>query len=170
MNHYKITFIHGNQFENKGLSDGLIENYGIYDEDSLHIVNLTEYANKRFPEYSIFKQLTVRHQPEVAAYFLTQLGIVVFLNMTKYDEKNLQAYGKMGTFLFPDELTEKQVESLKEFAKTISDYDVSINYDLFIDNGILDSKMIQSTNRESPLELVNIYLNRKKNKQGPNLS
>ena len=48
MNHYKITFIHGNQFENKGLSDGLIENYGIYDEDSLHIVNLTEYANKRF--------------------------------------------------------------------------------------------------------------------------
>lgn len=70
----------------------------------------------------------------------------------------------------PDELTEKQAESLKEFAKTISDFDISINYDLFIDNGILDSKMIQSTNHESPLDLVNVYLNRKKNKQGPNLS
>ena len=170
MEHYKITFIHGDQFENKGLFDGLIENYGIYGEDSLHIANLTEYANKMFPEYSVFKQSTIRHQPEVASYLFTQLGIIVFLNMTRYDEKNLQKYGKMGTFLLPDELTKKQEESLKEFAKTISDFDVSLNYDLFIDNGLLDSKMIQSSNHESPLELVNVYLNRKKNKQGPNLS
>ncbi len=164
MDNYKITFIHGNQFENKHLLDGEIENCGICDEDSLHIVNLVNYAQKTFPEFSLFQKLTIRHQPEVISYFLTRLGIIVFLNMTRYDEKNLRTYGKMGTFLLPDELTEKQVESLKKFAESISDFDVSINYNLSIDSGILDSKMIQSHNHETPLELVEIYLNRTKTK------
>lgn len=72
----------------KDLIDGEIVNYGKYNVDSLHVQNLLDYANKNFKEYSIFQKLSIRHQPEVVSYFLTKLGIIVFLNMTKYDDKH----------------------------------------------------------------------------------
>ena len=168
MDNYKIAFIHGNNFEEKGLIDGEIVNYGKYNVDSLHVQNLLDYANKNFKEYSIFQKLSIRHQPEVVSYFLTKLGIIVFLNMTKYDDKHLKKYGKSGMFLLPDQLTEKQQTSLIEFAKNIENFDVMINYDISIDTGILDSKTIQGFNHETPLELINVYLKRINNKNNIN--
>lgn len=160
MSDYKISFIHGNNFLEKGLLDGSIEFCGETTIDSLHVVNLLNYANQKFPEVSIFNQLSIRHQPEVVSYFLTKLGIVVFLNMTKYDSEHLNKYGKMGMFLLPDELTDKQRESLISFAESISEFEVSINYDLSIEMGILDSKSIQGFNHETPKELFDIYFQR----------
>ncbi len=162
MNEYKIAFIYGNNDESKGMVDGKIEFYGSMNSDALHIAYLLDYAKTKFPEMKIFDMLTIRHQPEIVAYFLTKLGITVFFNMTKYDSNNLKKYGKMGMLMVPDQLSSAQIESLKKFTTEINDFDIIINYDLSIDTGILDSKMIRSFDHETPLELINIYLERNK--------
>jgi len=159
MDNYKIAFIHGENFENKGLSDGSIELYGDITKDSLHVAYLLDYAKKRFSDIPIFDRLTIRHQPEIVAYFLTKLGIIVFFNMTKYEENHIKRYGKNGMLMLPETLTEKQKEALKKLAADISDFNISINYDLTLD-GILDSKTIQGFNHETPSELIEIYLKR----------
>lgn len=168
MNNYKIAFIHSDNFEEKGLLDGKVEFLGEITKDSLHVNCLLDYANQNFSEFSIFKKLSIRHQPEVVAYFLTKLGIVVFLNLTKYDEEHLRRYGKMGMIMLPDTLTLNQRESLINFAESISDFDISINYDLSIETGILDSKTIQGFNHEKPKELLDIYFKRA-NKEDSNI-
>lgn len=160
MDDYKIAFIHGDNYIEKGLLDGQIEFCGKYDKDSLHVINLLDYAKEKFSEETIFEKLTSRHQPEVISYFLAKMGIIVFLNMTKYDEEHLRKYKKSGMFLMPDELTEKQKESLISFCSRISDFNIIINYDLTIDMGLLDSKTIMGFNHETPLELINTYFER----------
>lgn len=137
--------------------DGNIEFIGAIEKDSLHVVSLLEYAQNTFSQLPIFNQLTIRHQPEIIAYFLTRMGIAVFFNMTRYDENNLKKYGKTGMLMLPDQLTQKQETSLKEFSQSISDFSICINYDLTIESGILDSKMIQGCNHEKPLELLECY-------------
>lgn len=168
MDNYKIAFIHGDNFKDKGLIDGKFEVCGENSKDSLHVMNLLDYANLNFPEVSIFQKLSIRHQPEVISYFMTKLGIIVFLNMTKYDDEHLRKYGRSGMFMLPDELTDKQKESLIEFAKSIENFDIMINYDLSIDTGILDSKTIQGFNHETPQELIDIYLKRVNSKDSSN--
>jgi len=160
MDDYKIALIHGDNFEDRGLIDGKLEYCGEISKDSLHVVNLLNYAKQNFPDISIFQQLSVRHQPEIISYFLTKLGYVVFLNMTRYDSEHLKKYGKFGMFLLPDKLTDNQKEALNDFCSSISNFDISINYDLSIDTGILDSKTIQGFNHEKPIDLLNVYLNR----------
>ena len=160
MDNYKIALIHSDSFEDRGLMDGQFEVCGEINKDSLHVMNLLDYANNKFSEMSIFQKLSVRHQPEVVSYFLTKLGIIVFLNMTKYDNEHLKKYGKMGMLLLPDELTDRQKDTLIKFAEKISDFDIYINYDLSIDTGILDSKTIQGFNHETPRELIDIYFKR----------
>lgn len=165
MDKYKIALIYGNNFVEKGIEEGKIDYCGEMGSDSLHVVSLLNYAKEKFSEIPVFQQLSIRHQPEVIAYFLTRLGIIVFFNMTKYDENHIKKYGRNGMFMMPDELTPKQEESLKEFTKSINDFKCSINYDLTIDTGILDSKIIQSLNHETSNEIVDIYLERKKENQ-----
>ena len=155
---YKIVFIHGDQFKEKGLEDGKIEFCGAYEEDNLHSFNLLTYAKEKFSEMPIFNQLNVRHQPEVIAYFLTKLGIMVFLNSTKYDEISLKKYGRSGIFLMPDSPTEKQQNTLLELTNTMSSFDTSINYNLLMEDGILNSKQISNINQEKPIDLANKYL------------
>jgi len=72
----------------------------------------------------------------------------------------MKKYGKFGMFLLPDKLTDNQKEALNDFCSSISNFDISINYDLSIDTGILDSKTIQGFNHEKPIDLLNVYLNR----------
>ena len=164
MDNYKIAFIHSDKFEHKNLNDGQIVYHGKMIEDSFHVINLLEYARNNFSDVSVFNQLTIRHQPEIISYFLSKLGIIVFLNMTKYDDKNLKKYGRSGMFMMPDELTDKQVESLKQFAETIPNFSVFINYDFNLDTGLLDAKSLHGFDKETPRELIDIYLERYKNK------
>ena len=107
MDNYKIAFINGNGVEDKGLMDGQIDYCGEISSDALHITNLLEYTKNHFSDIPVFNQLNIRHQPEVVAYFLTRLGIIVFFNMTRYDDIHLKKYGRNGTFMLPDELTDK---------------------------------------------------------------
>lgn len=160
MNENKIALIYDHDDINKGFTDGQIEFYGNMEQDSLHIAYLLDYARSKFPEIPIFQQLTLRHQPEVAAYFLTRLGMIVFLNMTKYDPEHLKKYGKMGMLMLPDQMTPAQIESLKQFVADIQDFDISIHYNLSIDMGMLDAKTIIGLNHETPMELMNLYFER----------
>lgn len=161
MDKYKIALIYGDNFIEQGKEEGRIEYCGEIENDSLHVVSLLNFAKDNFPEIPVFQQLSIRHQPEVVAYFLTRLGIIVFFNMTKYDDNHMKKYGRNGMFMMPDELTPKQEEALKEFSESINNFKCSINYDLTIDTGILDSKIIQSLNHETSNDIIDIYLQRK---------
>lgn len=164
MDNYKIAFINGNNFEDRNIIDGGIDYYGEIDSDSLHVMSLLEYAKNNFSDIPVFNQLTIRHQPEVVAYFLTRIGIIVFLNMTRYDEQHLKRYGKMGMLMMPDKLTDNQIEALNQFVEEISDFSIVVNYDLSIDTGMLDSKSIQGFAGEKPKDIIETYLERKKEK------
>lgn len=157
---YKGALIHGAGHSERGINDGELETLGLLDgEDNFHSKVLLDYAKEKYPDVGIFNKLTIRHQPEVIAYFLTRLGDIVFLNITRYDEKSLSRYGRSGILLMCDNPTDKQKETLKEFSRSISNFNVEIGYDLSIDQGYLDSKCIQMLDNESPEELVNTYLN-----------
>ena len=163
MDNYKIAFINGNNFEDRNIIDGKIDYYGEIDSDTLHVMSLLEYAKNNFSDIPVFNQLNIRHQPEVVAYFLTKIGVAVFFNMTRYDASHLKKYGKLGMLMLPDELTDKQKEALYQFAENISDFSISVHYDLNIDTGILSSKTIQGMNNETPKEIIDVYMNTMKN-------
>lgn len=158
MDKYKMSFIYGNDNINHNFSDGQIEYYGEVSEGKIHSLHLLDYTREYYPEAPIFKQLTVRHQPEVIAYFLVRMGHIVFFNTTKYDEDNLRKYGKTGFFMIPSTLTEKQKESLENFAQQILDYNIFITYDIEMIDGILDSKTYNSIEKITPIELIKNYL------------
>lgn len=165
MDNYKVAFIYGEDLEDKGLLDGSIEQYGDMKKDSLHVAYLLDYAKEHFGEMPIFNRLTIKHQPELVAYFLNQLGIIVFFNMTKYDENYIKKHGKDAMLMLPDNLTDKQKDTLRKLAEDISDFNLLINYDITLDTGILDSKTIQGSDNETPSELIEIYLKRVEEKE-----
>lgn len=164
MDDYKIAFIYGNDNMNESLKNGSIHYYGEVSKGKIHSMHLLDYTAEYYPEVSIFKQLNVRHQPEVIAYFLVRMGHIVFFNTTKYDEDNLRKYGRTGFFMLPDTLTEKQQEYIGLFAKQISDYNIFITYDIEMIDGILDSKTYNSVERVTPIELIKNYINNQKDK------
>ncbi len=155
MDDYKIAVIYGKDDPEKNIKDGMIEAFGdIHDQDLLHIDCILEHARKRYPEVAVFKQLTDRHSPEVVACIYTLLGNVVFFNTTKDAGK----YGKLGLLMLPDELTDNQIQSLQELAKSISNYSLNISYGLKLEDGFLEGQEMKSTSDETPQELLNKYL------------
>lgn len=102
MDNYKIAIIYGNNDDKRNIKDGSIELLGKQTQDDLHIMNLINYLNEKYSDVDFFKQITIRHMPEIPSYFITQFGHAVFLNMTK----NVQKYGKCGMFLMPDNISD----------------------------------------------------------------
>ena len=160
MDNYKTAFIYGSDDETNNFKDGQIHLYGEAEQDLFHNVYLLNYIEKYYPNIPLFKQLNPRHPKEIIAYFLAKMGHVVFFNTTNYEEKKLERHGKLGMFMMPDNLTEKQKAALIQFAQTIPDFDVLINYDLKIEDGLLNSQTYQSTEKISPETLINSFLQR----------
>ncbi len=157
MEDYKLAFIYGAGEEVRGLIDGEIQNIGnAHDKDELHINCLLKFAKNKYGDVNVFNRLNHRHRPEIAAYFFSLFGHIVFFNITRDAKK----YGKMGLFIMPLEITDKQKESLTAFVKTIDDFHVDICYDLKLIDGILDGREIQAFNGETPEKLLEIYYKR----------
>lgn len=165
MDNYKIAIIYGNNDDKRNIKDGSIELLGKQTQDDLHIMNLINYLNEKYSDVDFFKQITIRHMPEIPSYFITQFGHAVFLNMTK----NVQKYGKCGMFLMPDNISNMQKKTLYEFCNTISDYSITIFYDLKLDYGILDGKQIIGAFKKSPKDLLDQFFKEKENKPEVNI-
>lgn len=154
MDKYKIAFIYGVTDEQRKTEDGELKFYGENIEDSFHSVYLVEFIQEKYPDFKMFQKLNYKHQPEMIAYLLSRVcHHIVFLNTTKDVEK----YGKTGTFIMPKDISEKQWETLFLFCDSIPDYQVTINYDIVLVDGLLDSKSLSSTENSNPRSLMESY-------------
>lgn len=147
----KVTIIFGNDDEKGLFQDGNIETYGKAEDNDLHIATLLEIVNKYFSEDPILSRLSIRHQANIAAYFMVELGHVVFLNTTSYKKEFLSKHGKNGLLMVPDKMSQKQFESLKVFLKKVDDYTITVCSNLRLNEGFLESKnftSIKGANKE----------------------
>ncbi len=158
----KIVFIYGDEKLEKGIIEGKIEGVGDINDDYFHATTLINFAKEKYPEVKAFNSLNNRHRPETVSYFYTAFfNHIVFLNISSVRNNVLQ---KRGVFLMPNDITERQKQSLYEFSDEISDYEVGIYYDLELKDGVLDEKGISSTSNETPRQLIDRLFNIKNKK------
>lgn len=162
MDDYKIAFIYGITDEQRKTEEGKLEFYGENIENSFHSAYLVEFIQEKYSDFKVFQNLNHRHQPEMIAYLLSRVcHHIVFLNTTKDVEK----YGKTGTFIMPEDNSDKQWETLFLFCDSIPDYRISINYDITLVDGLLDSKSLSSTENSTPRSLMESYFQKIKNEK-----
>lgn len=118
-----------------GLSDGDVKFIGKMDCDFSHGDLLTNYGIEIYGEDSIFGFLAEgNYLVDVPVYFLTEGNDnVVFLNVSNSKS------GKMGLLYLPSNISNKQRESLGRLSELLKDYKVEVNYNLRVDDGIVDS-------------------------------
>ena len=118
-----------------GLSDGDVKFIGKMDSDFSHGDLLTNYGIEIYGEDSIFGFLAEgNYLVDVPVYFLTEGNDnVVFLNVSNSKS------GKMGLLYLPSNISNKQRESLGSLSELLKDYKVEVNYNLRVDDGIVDS-------------------------------
>lgn len=162
MDNYKFAIIYGNDDCKRNIEDGRIERYGnLITGDLNHIDYLIEYINSKYSDVEMFKILNDRHAPEIAAFLISRLGSVVFLNVTK----DVKKCGKSGFIMMPDVISEKQKETMYIFCNEIKDYNVSIFYNLNIIDGFLDGDNFVSMEKEEPHKLLDSFFNKIKEEQ-----
>ena len=85
----------------------------------------------------------------------TRLGDIVFIDTTGANPKS---HVGIGTFMMPEELTEKQKVGLKKFQNQIADYNaVRIDYDIQYDEGFFDSQTLRGTSKNA-VSVIDRYL------------
>lgn len=161
MDDYKITILYGNNDSVKNIKKGTFENIGNMktDTDIPHIQLFLDYINNLYKDVKMFDILNERHSPETAAFLISRLGNIVFLNITKEHKK----YGKLGIFIMPDHIDYIMQEQLLKLSETIKDFSISIYYDLEVKDGLLDSKIISFVDSKTPKEVLTAFF--KKNNE-----
>ena len=153
---YKMIIIPPKGVSN--LQEGDIFPYGEKVEYDKHVPCFIDFCKTYYADIPIFQKLTVRHTPEVFAYFLQDLGNIIFLNTTS--EVSIKKYGKTGMIVLPEDPSEKQRESLYVLAKEIDDYHISIFYNLTLTDGMVSGCELHATSLEDKaIDMINIGLN-----------
>lgn len=118
-----------------GLSDGEINFIGSRKSNLSHGDLLTRYGVQIYGEDSIFGILSNGNfLVDVPVYFLTEGNDnIVFLNVSN------SKVGKVGLLYLPSNISDKQRESLGRLSSLLKDYRVEINYNLRVDDGVVDS-------------------------------
>lgn len=161
MDEYKIAIIYGTTDEQRNIKEGNIEKIGdINDPYLLHSSCLLDFARTKYPDIKIFQKLTYRSSPETIGYFFAQLGHILFLNTTKKGNKT-------GLFIMPDNITERQKNTLYNFAEHLAGFTVGIFYDLNLISGIVDGReLYQSTiKNETISSLLDTYFSPSEDKE-----
>ena len=153
MDDYKVAIVFGNDDKKGNFSEGQIEKAGDLRDKDLHISTLLEIVNKYFSDDPILSRLSIRHQATIAAYFIVELGHVVFLNTTSLKEEFLVKHGKSGMLMVPDKMSSKQFAAVKDFLHQVADYTITVCSELTLNEGFLESKSFTSV-RGANKELV----------------
>lgn len=121
--------------DNNGLSDGDVKFIGKFESDFSHGDLLTSYGVDTYGEDSIFGFLADGNfLVDVPAYFLAEGNDnVVFLNVSNSKS------GKMGLLYLPSNISDKQKESLGKLSSLLNDFNIEVNYNLRVDDGVVDS-------------------------------
>jgi len=150
---YKIAVIP--TFGHLELEEGEIKNFGPATLYIQHLYALRDFARKYYPEILLKPGITKNPTPELYAYYLQEEGNIVIANLTH--ASTIEKYGKEAMIFMPEEITEKQRESLITMAEEMEDYTLFILYDFELNHNIPDSKNIYQQPDERPIELVNRY-------------
>lgn len=158
----KIAIIHGtNLMDGKDL-EGKITYLTTDDKSENHIITLIDFLKTHYKDDPNLQQLTYLHPIQTASYVFTRLGDIMFIDTTGADPKS---HNGLGTFMMPDEITEKQKDGLLEFKNTIKHYtDVRVDYNIVYDCGILDSPTLRGTG-EHAVNVIDRYLEKLSNKK-----
>lgn len=158
----------------KGDIDGHIDFVGkiYYDKDihnikeiddidrlKTHIDYLLAYGKEKYSDVQVFNLLSEKHFYQVIVYFLSIFNNIVYLNIS------LSKHQQKGLLFMPDEISEKQRESLFEIAHESPNVNVQILYDLTFDDGNIDLQEFDSRRGLSFEDVLKDYFvltNRKK--------
>lgn len=154
MNNFKIAVIPG-----EGIHDGEIITRGVMEEGTLHSKYLLDYAKEAYPDHSIFGRLTIAHQPEAISFFLEELGNIVFLHTTHNDKQSSCS----GTLFLPKVVTEKQKDTLYTFIEGMHLKSLSIAYDLYLEDGMVEGKEMYMGAYPDGIKLLDQYFEEEKN-------
>ena len=118
----KIILIFGTKKVDGQLRDGQIEKIPVEEDDTAHYFYMKEYLKEHFKnEEEVQKSVKERHDVNSIFYEIQKLGHIAFAENT-----SAPTY-KTGIFYMPNEISEKQKESLKKLQKQleIEDYNIT---------------------------------------------
>lgn len=123
--------------EENGLTDGDINYIGEIDSYFDHSELLINYGVDAYGEKTIFDIMsTGNYLVEYPVYFLTEeYDNIVFLNVSN------SKTGKIGLLYLPSDISDKQRESLLSLSSVLKDFNIEVNYNLRLDDGIVDYDM-----------------------------
>ena len=127
------------------------KNLGSIKEKDIHTVELTNYGKERYPNQSIFKKINYLYPYNVPVYVLTKLNNIVFLNLGN----------KKGILYLNDNYLD-YIESIEELVLFFNDYYIVIEYNLYLDDGLVNGIDYYPSKEESAIESFKNFLGRKK--------
>ena len=163
----KVAVIYGNEYIDKNIYEGNIEKIGDINSDDIHLSLLYKFTEEKYPNNEVYEKISLDYhaEPSVIAYFHTEyLNNIVILNLTQNNSHFIKNYGYQALVFMPDETTKKQKETLYKLIDKMKEYDITILYDFYYENGKLKCNDLKSKDREKTRELFDRYF--KKNQKG----
>ena len=165
MDDYMVAIING-QYE--GDIDGNIDymgrlylknDTGILDSNEVdldkyrnHVDHLLKYGRGKYPNEVIFNKMPDNVEFRVPIFFLSILDNIVYLNVST------EKYGRHGWIFMPDEVSDKQKETLYEFARKLSNVGINLFYDLnYNEEGYVEFQEYDCKNGLSFEEILDDY-------------
>lgn len=120
------------------LQDGLINYLGEINGDTPHEILMTNYGIDVYGNNTMFGIISEgNYLPNVPVYFLTEeYGNVVFLNISN------SKIGKQGLLYLPSDISEKQIEAINTVCKQLKGFDIEVNNNMRIEDGLVESESI----------------------------
>lgn len=143
MYNYMVTIINGGKDD-----DGDLVYLGPNFNFKYHAECLIDYALKKYPNISGFKEIDYMDEPNLPIYYLSILNNIIFTNVSVDEEKR-------GILYLPKNISSKQQAVLFDFIKTISDYEIYIVYNMSLIDGMFMGTQFQTNEK---MELSNMDL------------
>lgn len=150
-NDIKLAVITGTNNE----IDGQINCFQIGEDDAFHAAILSDYLKEKYWANEEIKKINLDNA-NAMGLFLREQGDVVFFNSTTYKDGSPNKHGRTGIFIIPDNMTENQIESLKELNEKVNHYD---EFQIWFDFESHDQcKMLFTKNKEQVKTIIDNFI------------
>ncbi len=155
----KISIIYSDDDLDRDIKIGDIASYGKIDSEDMHILSLMEFIKDKYSDIDVLSKVNMNYQPEVVAYLLTKMfGHIIFLNITS----NLKKYGLNAIILLPENVNESAFNKLKDLVNSLDNFSLTVYYNLFLDDGILNASSLMINDASGIDEIKNVINIKKK--------
>lgn len=153
-NENKLVLFFGENPIDQVCHNGEYVRLGKWTSDDLHVLCFSDYWKKHFQEIPAFGNLTYRNYINDIAVHFARLGHAMFVNTTK----DVKAYGYTGFFTLPNYLTEEQIQMIQSLFPELEGFRIVINYDFTVEDGYINCKTIENSNRTCVESIFECYL------------